>query len=309
MPNVRDLQTDAILTAFSLEYKPEDMIGDMVLPRVRTDTKAGRYFSFAAGDSLRARDTRKRGNGDFHENEHSADDSAQFQQDEQGLEEFVPDIDREDFSARSRGVVDLRTSTTDILTWQVMNSREKRVANLVQDLTEYPAANKTTLAGADQWSDNSSDPQQDIEAAKEVTLFVPNTLILSFAVFQVLKRHPQIRDNFKYTTAKSITADMLAGLFDLDKVLVGKAREATNNPGQPETFARIWSKNTVLAQIDQNPGLKARTFGFSPEMKPRRVLSVRSSRGSGGEIIKVVEVVGEKISDARMGFIWENSIA
>lgn len=309
MPNSRDLVNEPVLTAFSLAYQPQEMIGDKVMPRVNVRSLSGRYFTTGAGDAFRARDTRKRPNGDFHESKHDIDDAATFAIDEHGLEEFVPDLEKENFAAKSEGSIDLRTSTTEALTKQVMLSRESRVATLAQDDTQYPAANKTTLTGTDRWDDASSTPDTDIENAKLITLSIPNVLAISFEVFQALKRHAVVRDQYKFTSADSITPDLLARMFDLDAVWVGKAQETTSNPGQTDAFARIWNKNAVLLKVDPNPGLKSETFAFSPEMKARRVLSARLSRGSGGEMIKVVEVVGEKITDNRQGFIFVDAVS
>jgi len=41
----------------------------------------------------------------------------------------------------------------------------------------------------------------------------PNTLIISAEVFDALKEHPEVQDQFKYTSAESITTAMLARYF------------------------------------------------------------------------------------------------
>lgn len=309
MPNSRDLTTEPILTAFSLAYTPQELIGDKLFPRVNVASLSGRYFAFSAGDAFRAKDTRKRPSGDFHESKHDVDDAATFVIDEHGLEEFVPDIEKENWATKSQGVVDLRTSTTESLTKQIALSREKRVATLAQAAAQYPTGNKETLTGTDQWDDASSTPTLTIEAAKAATLSIPNVMAMSYEVFQVLKRHAEVRDQYKYTSADSITPELLARMFELDAVWVAKAQETTSNEGQTDTFARIWNKNVVLAKVDPNPGLKSETFSISPMMKDRRVLSARLTRGSGGEMIKVVEVLGEKIVDNRLGYLIIDAIS
>lgn len=305
----RDLTVDAILTAFSQEYTPEEYIGDRILPRVGVNTLTGTYYAWDAGDATRTKDTATRPGGSFHESQFKVTDDSPFVAREHGLEEFIADLKRKDWDARTRGAADYRTSTVENLTRQIANSREKRVADLVFDPAQYDGAHKVTLSGSDQWDDASSTPIEDIEGAKTLTFATPNILVVSYEVFQSLKRHQDVRDQYKYTTAKSITPELLAAMFELDAVLVGKAQETTSNPGQTNTWGRLWGKKAVLARVDPNPGPRSMTYGFSPEMVARRVLSARDSRGQGGEVVKVAEVIGETIVDPTLAYMFIDAVS
>ena len=78
------------------------------------------------------------------------------------------------------------------------------------------------------WNDDANgDPFTDIAQGQTTILqntgFEPNILLLSWPVYQALRKHPLVIDRIKYTTradASKITPELLAGAFDIDKVVV-----------------------------------------------------------------------------------------
>jgi hypothetical protein len=109
----------------------------------------------------------------------------------------------------------------------------------------------SSVTPTNQWSDfAASDPHSDIETGKatilENTGLLPNIAVTSYAVFQKLKRHPDILDQLKYTSAESVTPEMLARLFGLDKIYVGKAIKASGADGKTATKAAIFGKHFLL---------------------------------------------------------------
>jgi hypothetical protein len=82
------------------------------------------------------------------------------------------------------------------------------------------------------WDDYGSDPEKDIDTAKnkvaKETGFVPNCLTVAYTVHQALKRHPLIVDRIKHSSDESVTADIIKRFFELDEYYVTKAAYATN---------------------------------------------------------------------------------
>ena len=78
-----------------------------------------------------------------------------------------------------------------------------------------------------QWSDPNSDPI--VQFADLQTNFVEqsgrkaNTLVLGARAITQLKNHPDIIDRIKYTQRGVVTTDLLASLFDVEKILVSYA--------------------------------------------------------------------------------------
>ncbi|MEM1055181.1 MAG: major capsid protein [Bacteroidota bacterium] len=148
----------------------------------------------------------------------------------------VPGIDL------SRGALNLtmRAITLDV---------EYEAAQLATDPAKYDANHKLALAGSDKWSDPDSDPVGDIDDAKEAirksTGLYPNVLVLGALEFRALKEHPKLKERIKYTSRESINEEILAQLFDLPKVVVGRGVYAT---AEDADFTDIWS-GAVLAYV------------------------------------------------------------
>lgn len=120
------------------------------------------------------------------------------------------------------------------------------------------------------WSDfTNSDPIEDIETGKETILSVTgqmaNTLVLGYQVFRKLKNHPDVIDRIKYTTGvtgRTVTPDLLAAMFDVERVLVARAIKATNNEGETAAYSFTHGKNALLCHVAPNPGLLTPSAGY-----------------------------------------------
>jgi len=119
-----------------------------------------------------------------------------------------------------------------------------------------------------QWSDYAaSDPIDDIEDAKagilSTTGMEANTLVLGYDVFRTLKNHPDIVDRIKYTSSQTVTADMLAAMFDVPRVIISKAVKATNNEGATAAYSFTSGKKALLCHVAPTPGLLTPSAGYS----------------------------------------------
>lgn len=163
--------------------------------------------------------------------------------------------------------IDLGTRAVNLVMRTLGLSLEVEQAALALDATKYDANHKIALAGTDKWSDPASDPVKQIQDYKEAVRasigVYPNVLHLSAQAFSALKTNQKIRDQFKYTSSDSITAEMLAKLFELEKVEVGQAVTA-NDAG---VFSDVWGNNAVLAYVPQNPsGMEEPSYGYTYTM-------------------------------------------
>lgn len=127
---------------------------------------------------------------------------------------------------------------------------EVESAALARTLANYATSNRTTLSGSSQWSNPASSPLTDVEVAKEAVRTKvgrrPNTMILGAAVLAGLRNHPVITDRIKYTGRDTVTADLLAALFGVERIGVGDAVQSDDNG----TFSDVWGKDVVLGFTD-----------------------------------------------------------
>src|SRR5436305_13529940 len=90
---------------------------------------------------------------------------------------------------------------------------------------------------------------------------MPNTLLLTEPVVNVLSEHPKILDKIKYTQRGIVTEDILAAVFRVGKILVARTVANSANEGQTVTPADIWGDDAILCYVDSSPDLQMPTFG------------------------------------------------
>lgn len=128
-----------------------------------------------------------------------------------------------------------------------------------------------TTAGTNQFVQFSntavSDPMGVIELAKEgvaaKTGYDVNTMVIGRQVLSALKNHPEIIDRIKYTSAETVTLELLARLFDVDRVFVGSSFVNTAKEGQAESLQYNFGKSILLTHSAQTPGLLTPSAGYT----------------------------------------------
>lgn len=269
-PNINSVHVDAILTNISVAYlqNQDNFIADKVFPVVPVDKKSDKYFTYTKNDwfrdeaQRRADGTESAGSGyNLSTGTYSADVWA-----------FHKDVGDQTVANADAPLNPLREAT-EFVTRRLLLRKE---IQFVSDFftTGVWADDVTGVAGAPssgetkQWSDySSSDPINDIEAGKSEILsntgMEANTLVLGYEVFRQLKNHPDLVDRIKYTSSQTITEDMLARMFDLDRVLVAKAVKATNNEGATDAYSFAYGKSALLCHTASAPGLLTPSAGYT----------------------------------------------
>jgi hypothetical protein len=164
----------------------------------------------------------------------------------------VPNIDLQQRAARL---------AMDILLRQL----EEDCAKLATDASQYAAGHTLTLSGTNKWSDPGSDPIAQVLDARETVRrgvgVYPNVMVIGAQAFRPLQTHPKIVDRIKYTGRDSVTADILAGLFEVPRIVVATA---VNVP-DPTTgqFVDIWGDFAILAYVGQATGAEEPSFGYT----------------------------------------------
>ena len=152
---------------------------------------------------------------------------------------------QEEAAATTPGI-QLATGTVQTVQDIIQLRTEAAAAALATDAANYPASNKVVLSGTSKWTDASSTPSKDVEAAKEAVRSAigrrPDTAVVSAKAFAALKNNPSILDRIKYTGRDSVTEDLLANLWGLSRVVVGDAVfEAADG-----TLTDVWGSDVVL---------------------------------------------------------------
>jgi hypothetical protein len=198
-----------------------------------------------------------------------------------------------------------------------MLDREKRVADLLFGAANYAAANKTTLAGATQWSDATSDPIKAIQDAMDTMVMRPTVAVLGRATFSALSRHPKIvaaayplggNADKGGTVARAAIAEVL----ELEELLVGEGWYNSAKPNQPPTMVRLWGDFAAfIVRNKQVSTVGGVSFGYTAEWGTR----VGGSREDpdiglrGGVRLRIGESLKELLVANDLGYLFSDTVA
>ncbi len=191
--------------------------------------------------------------------------------------------------------------------------REYKQATLARNASLYASTNKSTLSGTSQWSHADSKPAQAIRNARSAISdrigLYPNVLLLGEPVFAALQENPSIIERIKYTGRDNITKDMLASLFDVDEVVVGKAVYVDPVTG---AFIKVWGKDAVLAY--SVPGSLASmgtpSYAYTYQLRNHPVVEQPYyDRGTRSWLYDVVDEYSPVMAGADAGFLFTNAVA
>jgi hypothetical protein len=322
-PNINSTHVDAILTNISVAYlqNQDNFIADKVFPIVPVDKKSDKFFTYTKNDwfrdeaQRRADATESAGGGyNLGTGSYSADVYA-----------FHKDVGDQLLANADAPLNPLREATEFVTRRMLLRKELQFVSDFFT--TGVWADDVTGVAGAPssgetkQWSDyTSSDPIDDIEAAKSEILantgMEANTLVLGYEVFRQLKNHPDLVDRIKYTSSQTITTDMLARMFDIDRVLVAKAVKASNNEGATEAYSFAYGKGALLAHVAPTPGLLTPSAGYTFSWTGvsggiGSTIGVSSFRMDSlrAERVEAEMAFDNKVIAADLGYFWNTIVA
>lgn len=314
MPEITDLKFNPTLTNISLQYKGEALIWDQVLPPLKVGSRAPQIRKYNKDERFRVPNDvvgpRSRPNMvDF------GVTLVPIAVKDHALEEPISETEARE--AAAEGVLSLQSDAAELLTWLLMIAQEKRVADLAFAAASYPAGNKVTLSGTAQWNDQTnSNPIGDIMTGLDAAFVRPNTIVLGAEVYTKLRVHPKVIDAVKGRTGVAprggiATAQELADLFEVAKVLVGRNRINTAKEGQTPTYTRLWGKHCALLHIVPNPTRLSITFGISFSETLRKVSTYFDNTigPEGSTMVRNYWNSDEQIVASDLGYFIENAVA
>lgn len=260
-PTASDVHVDSLLTDVSVAYiqNQDNYLAGQVFPRVPVLKQSDKFTKLDKEDwfrdeaEVRAGGTESAGSG------YGVTDTPFFC-DVYALHKDVDDQTR----ANADPAHNPDTEATEFVTQRLLLRQE------IQWVADFfvTAVWGSSVTPGNLWSSyTTSDPITDIQLGETTILkntgMEANTLVLGFEVWAQLKHHPDIVDRYKYTSAASVTTDMLAALFDVDRVLVAKAIKNTGPEGGTAAYALTHGKNALLCHVAPSPGLLTPTAGYT----------------------------------------------
>lgn len=276
-PTQSDLHVNVPLTNVSVAYMQDKstFIADKIFPRVPVNKQSDLYWKYSKSDWRRT-DAQKRAPGAETVGSGWKLDTDTYFAQVYGVHKDIDDQVRA--NADSNWSLD-RDSTVFVTNHLLLrrdldwNNTYFKTGVWATDLTGVAAA-----PGAGQflqWNDAASDPI--VQFANLQTDFIlqagrkANTLVLGAETITSLKNHPDIIDRIKYTQRGVVTTDLLASLFDVEKVLVSYAsytNVAELNDARDQDAAATYSfmtnsKGALLAYTPSSPSLMTPAAGYT----------------------------------------------
>jgi hypothetical protein len=226
-PTQSDLHINVPLTNVSIGYMIDrkDFIADKVFPRVPVNKQSDLFWKYRKSDWRRT-DVQRRAPGTETVGAGWKTDTGQYYAHVYGVHKDIDDQVR----ANADSFWSLDKDATLFVTNQLLLRRDLDWnANYFK-----PGVWATDSVGGTDfaaWNDVASDPI--VQFANMQTEFIKqsgrkaNTLVLGANAITTLKNHPDIIDRIKYTQRGVVTEDLLATLFDVEKILVSYATQET----------------------------------------------------------------------------------
>lgn len=298
MPLIPQVRFDQLMTNISIMWGPTTHIADDVLAPVPVAMESNVYWVFDKSrfnvpEALRAPRTI------YKEIDWAATRDNYFAQ-EYGLELKIDDRER----ANAAAGIDLDITSTEILTDNLLNNRERRVANVVMNPANFPAGMTVALAGTALWSDiANSRPMDDVENGRNAIRInsglLPNRIAFGYTVWSWLKRNTQILTMLDMARP---TLELVANLFEVDTILVGSVLTNTAREGQPIALGDVWGKNCLIYYYLDRPALRLPSFGYQMVVQQLRVYRYRVVE-INCDVIRVNEIRAEKIVSSLLGYL------
>lgn len=259
-PTKGDVHVNKPLTDISVAWiqSQENYISTKVFPVVPVENASDVYYEFDKGDFLRD-EAKDRG-----ESSESAGSGFRLSTTSYNckVKAFHKDID-DKTRANADSVLSLDSASTSFVTQKLAIRRERQFA-AAYFTTGIWATDSTPST---KWDNASGTPRANVDTGKATVLtatgFEPNTLVLGYDVFLALRNNPDVRDQFKYTSADSIDEAMLARYFGVKNLYVGRAMYNSANEGATHVGAAIYGKNSLLCYVPDAPGLLTPAAGYT----------------------------------------------
>ena len=279
-PTYGDVHIQAALTQISVAYlqSEDNYIADKVFPVVPVVHQADKFFKYTKDDYFRDEAQQR---ADATE---SAGSGFNLTTDSYSANVWAIHKDIGDQTRRNADpAVDMDVASTKFCMQKMLIRRDRFFASTfmttgVWNYNVVGAAvgntttpDTTTNAQRTYWNDDGGgDPFSDVSEGQTLILQATgqeaNTLVLSYPVYQALRKHPLVIDRIKYTMradASNITPELMAGAFDVERVLVSKAVYNSAAQGATGSYSFVVGKSALLCHSARAPGLWTPSAGYT----------------------------------------------
>lgn len=268
MPTMQNAHIDRALTNTSVAYMQDAnmFIADKVFPIVPVKRQSDVFYVYNKGDFMRDEAQVRGAASESAGGDYGVEASDPYYCRKHAFHKDVTPEERTNYDEP----LDADTDATDFVSQKMLIRREMEWATKFFKAgvwgREISGAEAVAEGAVVYWNQPTSDPIKDItEASVQMaseTGYKPNTLVLSPFVFNALKNHEDILDRIKYTQKGIVTADLLATLFEVERVFVAWAVVNSAAKGAADNVGFIMGKHALLCYSNPRPALKKPSAGY-----------------------------------------------
>jgi 3-dehydroquinate dehydratase len=278
-----------------------------ILPAIETQQAAGNYGIIPIEQLLSDSNTLRSPGANYNRQRYTFKPGT-FATQEYGFEEPVDDNEAQLYA----NYLDAEQKAALRARDKVLRAAEKRGIDLLTNTSTF-----TNTSVAVSWKTlASSTPTVDIEVAMQYIYthagLRPNVVVMDWVAFRNVRQATNIIDRVKYSgidDPKNITTNILAQLWDVERVLVCGTQRNSGNDGAAVTLTQVWPSGTVGVYVvgktdDFKEPCVGRTFHWGGDgsniggtVESYRDEPIRSN------VIRVRQQVQESIIYSAMGYL------
>jgi hypothetical protein len=276
------IRINKALTNLSILYKNESYIANEAIPNIPVTKDSDLYWIY--NSDFRLEDSYRANKSQANMATYGMSTSSYVCL-EQALKDIVSDTDRDNAEAPLM----LDKDVTEYLVDKILMRQEVDCATLLFTTTNW--SNNKTILTATSWAYNTltSNPILDVLSATSVINLNsgkhPNTMVIGLSGFNALRENNNVFGRIQYVERSIVTEEILASLFDIKKVFVGRGAYTTANEGLAASLSVIWGPDAWLAYVEPTPSLRrasaAGCFRVTSKGSPYRVKSWREEDVEG----------------------------
>lgn len=304
-------QVNKLLTQVSNKIVPEGYISEMILPEVNVVQSTGLLGAYGTSH-LRIETTITTGKNKYPRVDTRQYSTQTYNITTHGLSDIITERDL----VNVEQPFDAEVDTTDELTTKLWLGKEKGLADTLTDIAVL--TQNVTLSGTDQYNDYAnSTPIADFTTARSVVRAavgaIPDTAIMSWEVWDVLRYHPDFLVTLGYNQARvgGLSVDEVASVLGVKRLLIGMAVYESAVEGQTSSIAAVWGKDIIFSVSPTAAAKRQISLGYRFQQfgPPRRVFKNAITNPPNSTEILVDDSYEQLISTANAGYLIKDAIA
>lgn len=258
----RDLHIDQTLTNVAMNYRPVGMIADMIAPIVNVSKETDLYAVFSQKEAFAIESTlRSRGSAANRVTRSVSSDG--YNAKNYALAYDLPIEDRANMDAAY--AFELESGAARYVVDKLMLDWDRRVLSTVGSTSNV----STGFLTGSSWAltgDPVSQLYSVIEQVQATTAYRPNNILFGWRAYNLFRRNTNVR-NFVLGTNNGggvISRQAVAGIFEVDRVLVSEAFYNGANEAKAMNLANTFPADSVLVyHAPSGPSREVPSFMYS----------------------------------------------